>query len=59
MRSELLQQLKPYSGKKILVTRYQGTNDIVKELVKAHSDNAAEYDKILDRKRKTIFEKII
>jgi len=49
MRSELLQQLKPYSGKKILVTRYQGTNDIVKELVKAHADNAAEYDKIVDK----------
>lgn len=49
MKSELLQQLKPYSGRKVLVTTKQSTNDIIKELLKAHSENASEYDKICDQ----------
>lgn len=49
MKSELLQQLKPYSGRKVLVTTKQSTNDIIKELLKAHSENANEYDKICDQ----------
>lgn len=49
MKSELLQQLKPYSGRKVLVTTNQSTNDIIKELLKAHSENASEYDKICEQ----------
>lgn len=49
MKSELLQQLKPYSGRKVLITTKQSTNDIIKELLKAHSENASEYDKICDQ----------
>lgn len=49
MKSELLQQLKPYSGRKVLVTTNQSTNDIIKELLKAHSENANEYDKICEQ----------
>lgn len=49
MKSELLQQLKPYSGRKVLVTTNQSTNDIMKELLKAHSENASEYDKICNQ----------
>lgn len=49
MKSELLQQLKPYSGRKVLVTTKQSTNDIMKELLKAHSENASEYDKICEQ----------
>ena len=49
MKSELLQQLKPYSGRKVLVTTKQSTNDIIKELLKAHSENASEYDKICEQ----------
>ena len=49
MKSELLQQLKPYSGRKVLVTTKQSTNDIIKELLQAHSENASEYDKICEQ----------
>lgn len=42
----LLSRLKPYVGSLTIVKYDQGTGDIIKELLKAHKDEAKEYDKI-------------
>jgi hypothetical protein len=43
---ELLQKLKPYVGTLKIVKYDQGTNDIIKELLQSHKEQASEYDKI-------------
>lgn len=42
----LLNKLKPYVGTLKIVKYDQGTNDIIKELLKSHQEQTAEYDKI-------------
>jgi hypothetical protein len=42
----LLQKLKPYVGSLKIVKYDQGTNDIIKELLKSHQEQTSEYDKI-------------
>ena len=42
----LLTKLKPYIGSLKIVKYSQGTGDIIKELLKAHKEEASEYDKI-------------
>ena len=42
----LLSKLKPYVGSLTIVKYDQGTGDIINELLKAHKDEAKEYDKI-------------
>lgn len=45
-KNVLLQKLKPYVGSLKIVKYDQGTNDIIKELLKSHEEQASEYDKI-------------
>ena len=43
---QLLGKLKPFENKTVLVSQYQDSDDIIKEIVKAHAKYASEYDKI-------------
>jgi hypothetical protein len=44
--NKLLGKLKPFENKTVLVSNYQDSADIIKEIIKAHAKYAAEYDKI-------------
>jgi len=49
MKNELLGKLPPFRNKNRLVTEYQQTKDIIKELLKGHEIYSIDYDKISDR----------
>jgi hypothetical protein len=44
--NKLLGKLKPFENKTVLVSNYQDSADIIKEIIKAHAKYASEYDKI-------------
>jgi len=44
--NKLLGKLKPFANKTVLVSDYQNSADIIKEIIKAHAKYASEYDKI-------------
>jgi len=46
MNTELLGKLKPFENKTVLVSNYQDSADIIKEIIKAHQKYSNEYDKI-------------
>lgn len=43
---EILGKLKPYQAKKILVKEDQHTGDIIREILQAHQEHGADYDRI-------------
>jgi hypothetical protein len=45
-KSILVSKLSPYKGIKKVIVYNQNTDDIIKQLIKSHHENAKEYDKI-------------
>lgn len=43
---QILARLQPYKGYKTTANKKQGTKDIISEIIKAHNEHAADYDKI-------------
>jgi len=44
--NKLLGKLKPFENRTVLVSKFQDSQDIIKEIIKAHAKYSAEYDKI-------------
>jgi hypothetical protein len=44
--NKILGKLRPFQNRTVLVSNYQNSSDIIKEIIKAHAKYSSEYDKI-------------